>query len=50
MGSIMPFGWEVNDQMTADNLLEPLNMVLLVGDLAYAGVGDTSEVEELWVK
>lgn len=36
--------------MTHDNRLEPLNMVLLVGDVAYAGIGLTSELEELWVK
>jgi hypothetical protein len=61
MGSIMPMGimfllkiliyvgWAVNDQMIADNQQFPFNMIIHVGDIAYAGIGETSELQELWV-
>ena len=34
--------------MINDNSNDPFNMVLLVGDIAYAGTGSTWEFEEIW--
>ena len=38
MGTIIPFGWLVTDQMVSDSALDgPFDMFMHAGDLAYAG-------------
>jgi hypothetical protein len=40
MGTIMPFGWLVSDQIISDtSLYGPADFYLHAGDLAYAGTG-----------
>jgi len=48
MGTTIPMGWAVTDQMVDDNKIDHFNMVIHVGDIAYAGTGSEWEFEEIW--
>jgi len=48
MGTVIPVGWAVTDQIVNDFQSIPFSMVLHAGDVCYAGTGSTWEVEEIW--
>jgi len=48
MGTTIPMGWAVTDQMIDDNENLHFNLVIHVGDVAYAGTGSEWEIEEVW--
>jgi len=48
MGTTIPMGWAVTDQMVDDSQVTPFNLVIHVGDVAYAGTGSEWEFEEIW--
>lgn len=48
MGTVIPMGWAVTDQVTADNEEYNFSFVLHAGDVAYAGTGHEWEFEEVW--
>jgi len=48
MGTYIPMGWAVTDQMISDNQLYNFSFILHAGDVCYAGTGSTWEIEEVW--
>lgn len=50
MGTVVPLGYEVTNELVAANAADPFDLVLHVGDLAYAGVSSESagEWEPTW--
>jgi len=48
MGTYIPMGWAVTDQLVYDNQLYNFSMVLHAGDVCYAGTGSEWEIEEVW--
>jgi hypothetical protein len=48
MGTTIPMGWAVTNQMVTDNEKYHFGAILHVGDVAYAGTGSTYELEEVW--
>eukprot|EP00762_Andalucia_godoyi_P002053 ANDGO_02468.mRNA.1 Purple acid phosphatase 18 len=49
-GTVAPFGFEVSNQLHRDNLKDRFDLVLLAGDIAYAGVSsqEEGEIEPIW--
>ena len=48
MGTIMPFGFAVTDEMVKVHAREPYDMTLHLGDVSYAGTGSTREFQIVW--
>eukprot|EP01088_Endostelium_zonatum_P019381 TRINITY_DN6658_c0_g1_i2.p1 TRINITY_DN6658_c0_g1~~TRINITY_DN6658_c0_g1_i2.p1 ORF type:complete len:303 (-),score=51.76 TRINITY_DN6658_c0_g1_i2:52-960(-) len=50
MGTYIPCGWAVTQQIVEDNKKNPLDMMIHAGDIAYAGVasGADGEIEDIW--
>jgi len=48
MGTVVPFGAAVTDMLILENEFDPFDIVLHVGDLAYAGVSSGGEWEPTW--
>jgi len=48
MGTIMPMGFEVADQLIHDDEKYHFDLITHVGDLAYAGVSQSWEFEYFW--
>jgi len=47
MGTVVPLGFEVTDWLLRENYEDPFDLILHVGDLAYAGVS-SREFEVVW--
>jgi predicted MPP superfamily phosphohydrolase len=50
MGTVVPLGFEVTDMLVEEHRFHPFNLVMHVGDVAYAGVSsqDEGEYEPVW--
>jgi len=49
MGTVVPFGFYVTDFMVEEDRREvPLDLIVHVGDIAYAGTSDHGEIEAVW--
>lgn len=48
MGTILPRAAAVNLMIYKQTIKEKFNFSLLVGDIAYANLGDSKEIEPLW--
>jgi predicted MPP superfamily phosphohydrolase len=48
MGTVIPMGWAVTDQMVRQNKIRRIDLTLHIGDVCYAGTGSTWEIEEIW--
>jgi len=48
MGTYIPMGWAVTDQIVNDMSSYQFSMVLHPGDICYAGTGSDWEIEEVW--
>jgi len=48
MGTVIPLGFEVTDQMVGDDKNIHFDLITHVGDLAYAGVSASWEFEYFW--
>jgi len=48
MGTVMPLGFEVTKWIEAEHATDPFDLILHVGDLAYAGTGSDREIEPIW--
>eukprot|EP01116_Phalansterium_solitarium_P008088 TRINITY_DN2134_c0_g1_i1.p2 TRINITY_DN2134_c0_g1~~TRINITY_DN2134_c0_g1_i1.p2 ORF type:complete len:528 (-),score=174.99 TRINITY_DN2134_c0_g1_i1:190-1668(-) len=48
MGTRIPMGYAVTNQIIADTKKEQYALVIHAGDVCYAGTGSTDEFEEIW--
>jgi len=48
MGTIMPLGFEVTKWLIEEHNQKPFDVILHVGDIAYAGTGSDREIEPIW--
>jgi acid phosphatase type 7 len=48
MGTVMPFGYAVTDELIEANRQQPFRAALHVGDIAYAGVNSWGAYEPIW--
>jgi len=50
MGTVVPLGYDVSQQLTRSHLSDPFDFVFLTGDIAYAGMNseEEGELEPVW--
>jgi len=48
MGTYIPLGWAVCNQIVNDHAKYNFSLIIHAGDIAYAGTGGSGEIEEIW--